>query len=64
MERLLALADDRWSSSQPAAPTAANQSLATFLSLWGQAVERLLASLARSLSSDRGLALHFSASGH
>src|SRR5437879_62418 len=64
MERLLALADDRWSSSQPAAPTAADQSLATFRSLWGQAVERLLASLARSLSSDRGLALHFTASGH
>jgi hypothetical protein len=63
MERLLALADDRWSWGQLAAQTAAAQSLATFRALWGHAVERLLASLARNLSSDRSLALLFRAPG-
>jgi hypothetical protein len=57
MERLLALSDARWSASPSAALTAADQSLVTFRSLWGQAVDRLLASLARSFSSDRSMAL-------
>jgi hypothetical protein len=57
MERWLELMEDRWSSSQPAASAAADLRLATFRSLWGQAVERLLALLARSLSADRSLAL-------
>jgi hypothetical protein len=63
MERMFALLDDRWSSSQPAAPPAADLRLAAFRSQWGQAVERLLASLARGFSSDRGLALLFRGPG-
>jgi hypothetical protein len=72
MERLLELMEDRWSWSQPTAPSASaapsgsaapDLQLATFRTLWGQAVERLLASLARSLSADRSLALLFEVPG-
>ena len=66
MERLLEWMDDRWSSSQPAAPSAPaapELQLATFRSLWGQAMERLLGSLARSLSADLSLALLFPVPG-
>jgi hypothetical protein len=63
MERLLELMEDRWSSSQPAAPAAPDLQLATFRTLWSQALDRLLASLHRSLSADRSLALLFQVPG-